>query len=482
MFPHVLDRVHAVQAEHEAIVFLQRGRLVDRHWCQWATQATKESLLMAGDHLQEKIEHTVNRFSALESIKLTGASANNVALLRRLPLLRHATIWHASCDMMHLGQLVGLVSLKLAWCHKLTDQGVGVIATLTRLTALELSNCWDITEHCVSSLALLPALRDLNVSNTRCMSDVGMGHFAAMSTLTKIDFYHSGQTSPLSDKGAKMLGTMTNLVALNLADTPSFTSRGVAHILSLTNLADLCLPINASDDTLHSLACLTGISHLGIDGNKVAERGWKSLKQFSKLSALSIHDCETLDKGMKFIGEVTNLISLTLGEIVVRKFDEHALISLSHLTALTSLSMCNISGLTDKHADGLSNMATLKRLHLTNCENISGQGFGYLSGLKCLTDLHLSNCLCITDSSLGELATVRSLTDLHLEDCPEVTDAGVAALSQLTALSILNLRGFPKITKVGLAQLESLRLLRRLRVVGRPEVALKVGEFLSTWH
>jgi len=136
LFHHVLDGVKAAMTEHEEIVFLQCGRLVNRHWQQWAIRATTSLELATRQHLcKERLEHLVNLFTRLQHVTMMRAKDIDVSPLERLPLLRHLWIPGGLSDVTHLEHFTGLVDLDMAH-FPLTYQDVTVMTALTRLTRL----------------------------------------------------------------------------------------------------------------------------------------------------------------------------------------------------------------------------------------------------------------------------------------------------------------------------------------------------------
>jgi hypothetical protein len=69
-----------------------------------------------------------------------------------------------------------------------------------------------------------------------------------------------------------------------------------------------------------------------------------------------------------------------------------------------------------------------------------------LSRLTTLTSLSLQDCAGVTDKEVLVLSSLTGLTSLGLCDCPNVTSEGVRAVSNLTALSSLDLNWCPNVS------------------------------------
>ncbi|CAD7700348.1 unnamed protein product [Ostreobium quekettii] len=510
LFPHVLDGVRRAMAEHEAIVFLQCGRLVNRHWCQWATQATKVLAVTIDEYFDEeklpklreyfpgrdfrrRTEGLVNCFSALESLTLTDMKAADLQPLQRLPRLRHLKLiddvecqwgqWGvAEFRLMHVAAMTGLVSLEFLLCD-ITDQGVGQLVSLVCLEKLGLQRCYRITDASLSTIALLPALTDVNLKDCSHISDVGIVRLAKLTGLAKLMLGNTdGFEDRFSNEGARVLGTMTNLVALDVGCSYHMSDSGVEHLKSLTKLTHLSLPANTSDTTLRSLRSLTGISHLRFHGGEeVTNRGLSWLTQLCKLSRLELAPS---NEGLKLIAEVTRLVSLNLS--VWTRIDRDITIDgIQRLTTLTNLTTLRFSleWMTDKGVMVFSALTGLKNLNLNGCERITMVGLRWISRLTRLTDLSLCACGEVAKSFDGQfLGNLQCLTKLALAHNDELTEEGLRTLTRLTNLAALDLRYCTNITRRGLWHLAPLRFLTCVEFEGCPALrSLARPYFLCKW-
>ncbi|CAD7698910.1 unnamed protein product [Ostreobium quekettii] len=477
LFHHVLDGVKAAMTEHEELVFLPCGRLVNRHWKQWATQATTHLELATRQHLcKERLECLVNVFTRLEHVTMMRAKDVNGSPLKHLPLLRHLWIPGGLSDVTHLGHFTALIDLDLAHLP-LTYQDVKVVTVLTRLARLVVLFESGNGDEGVASLALLPALTDLKLTDAQ-LSDVGMRHLARLPVLVNCTL---SMHATLSTVKAEILGTITDLVALDLSRCAvSANGDAAIHLQTLTNLTELHLPAGTPDAGLQALTCLTAISHIHISA-ECSNEGLRSLELFPSLSSLNmVVGQDVSNVGAQRIASLTGLVDLDLTVTNVR-FTGDGVILLTALTALTALRLTAVREMTDRHVGHLGSLVALKTLHLTVCQGITSLGVGFISGLTRLTDLSLSHGAAITDAAVEKLANLRSLTELDLEGCSGITDAGMDGLTKLTALADLDLSTCHLITNAGVMKLAPLRFLRRLHLTNCYKVTMNIQEFLRKW-
>ena len=504
LLPHVLDGVKCAMAEHDAIVFLQCGRLVNRHWCQWATQATKVLGFTIDVHFDAgswcefdedfltRTEAVVNCFTALEALTLTGTKDIDLQPLWRLPHLQHLKLsndleydWGmAECGLIYVAALTGLVSLEFRLCN-VTDQGVAKLVSLVCLEKLSLQECYKVTDASTSTMVLLPALTDVNLKDCPYITDVGIVRLAKMAGLAKLML--GGTTffdETFSNEGARVLGTMTNLVTLDIGCSYCISERGVEHLQSLTNLTHLNLPASTSDATLLSLKTLTSISNLRLCRcEKVTNRGLSWLTQLCKLSRLELSRCgETpSSEGLKLIGQVTGLVSLTV--LTWKGVDDDGIQRLTALTNLTALRF-SLTRATDTGVKAFSTLTGLQSLNLNGCSRITMMGSRWITGLTRLTDLSLCGCGGVAKSFDGQfLENLLCLAKLALANNDRLTDEGLMTVTKLTNLAVLDLRNCANITWLGLTHLAPLRFLTRIEFQGCPELRFTCRPyFLDKWR
>jgi Leucine-rich repeat (LRR) protein len=158
------------------------------------------------------------------------------------------------------------------------------------------------------------------------------------------------------------------------------------------------------------------------------------LRNSSRLMDLNVSHCGLSNDAMAYIGGLTLLESLDIGETRIGD------VGLEHLERLTHL----------------------RHLSLRGLYRVTDQGLHHLRPLTHLETLDLSMCQEITDAGLESLRPLTHLRQLDLGFC-KTTDAGVAHLEKLSALQWLDLAE-NKITDASVERLAKLTNLRSLSV------------------
>ena len=155
---------------------MKKLRLVNRHWCLWATRAI-EILRPPNVPLRTLLTMVVEKFVNLRSLKLENVKKIgdedlvNLGKLLSLMCLSFAPCkWHYSREITDmgvsaLGSLGGLKELDLSYGDKITDAGVQHLETLTSLTKLSLGYCHMISDEGPRHLGSMIALRDLDLKS-----------------------------------------------------------------------------------------------------------------------------------------------------------------------------------------------------------------------------------------------------------------------------------------------------------------------------
>ena len=87
-------------------------------------------------------------------------------------------------------QVSGLISLSLAFCDRMEDEGVEALSTLTTLTELDLTYCRAVTDRGVAALHMLTRLQTLKLQGCGARAPHmggglsvlrGMGHLQALT-------------------------------------------------------------------------------------------------------------------------------------------------------------------------------------------------------------------------------------------------------------------------------------------------------------
>ncbi len=199
-----------------------------------------------------------------------------------------------------------IVSLNLAGCYQITNDGLEHLKTLTKLTALNLRDCYRITDHGLIHLKSLTNLTYLNLN--------GVGRH------TEMDFNglmaHGIYNFPMiTDAGLEHLKELSNLKFLGLSGAKNITDEGIAHLKALTKLTSLNISgcDKITDDGLEHLQVFSNLTSLDLSNLEITDRGLEHLKRLARLTLLELNSCyEITDDGLEHLKELPNLSTLNL--------------------------------------------------------------------------------------------------------------------------------------------------------------------------
>ncbi|CAD7699235.1 unnamed protein product, partial [Ostreobium quekettii] len=326
----LLDRVRAEFGDggHSMI---RVARLVNRHWCAWATQATECLALCGGQHVGRVIDMLAPKFDRVRRLKL------------KYPF---------GCDDRALARLAGFRSLTHLELQDYRGQALSVdavasLATVPKLSKLHfcshpaLMYC-NLTDLVASKLTACTALRELCLSNCQ-ITDRGLAGLASLTGLSRLGLEGCKR---VTDDGVSGLAALTNLTELDLAECTEVTARGAAGLAPLTALTKLGLLVNGREwgAGLDGLAGMRCLSELLLD----ADLTDPDMQRLGGLTSLrSVHlkwkwNCSVgvTDAGMAALARLTGLRELALVFLNVQvegRVTDAGVRSLEALTALTSL-------------------------------------------------------------------------------------------------------------------------------------------------
>jgi eukaryotic-like serine/threonine-protein kinase len=276
-----------------------------------------------------------------------------------------------------------------------TDDDLKRLAPLPRLQSLLIgvqfaTDNQGVTDAGLAYLKQARALKSLAVLTAR-VTDDGLAHLQHVPTLELLALHRTN----IGGAGLKYLQQLPKLKSLvldlNLADDALIHIRGMPALkrLSVAHLTDA------------SLAHLRGtpLTHLGLPGNALTDKGYVTLLQLPKLTSLQCGLCPLSESAMKTIGRLTNLTTLDLSN--VQFADEH-LVHLKDLTRLRTL-----------------------RLDATSTSDL---GLAHLELMTEVEDLTLSKTR-VTDKGLVHLQKMQNLRVLTIFDT-QVTPEGIRTLKK----------------------------------------------------
>ena len=148
-------------------------------------------------------------------------------------------------DLIPIGQMTNLGSLRSGPALYVTDEGLRHIKTLTRLRSLDLTEARKVTDEGMAYVAQMTGLETL-VLNQR-IGDAGIAHLSTLTNLKDLDL----TGSKISDSGLRKLTSLPQLRSLSLMDT-RVTAAGVAQLREMKKLKQIGLDytdISAKDVT-----------------------------------------------------------------------------------------------------------------------------------------------------------------------------------------------------------------------------------------
>ena len=256
--------------------------------------------------------------------------------------------------------------------------------------------------------------------------------------------------------------------------SPNASRRGfdlaLLIVLGLTVIAMLsALTINLLDQSQRHVEKIRGTHVPGPSGSKVVEREneadilvQEQVNKNPRATEISFEHYELTDAGLKYIGKLTNLKSLSLG---FTRISDSGMKYLAKLP-LESLSICS-TDITDDALDDLAKIKTLRYLNLSET-NITDEGIQKLRSLTDLNDLHLM-ATNISGRTLKDLVEYHQplwklvLTNTNIED------ADLFTVAKLRNLEWLTLDG----TRVTGKEIQMLGQCKKLRTLGLVNCEIK---------
>jgi internalin A len=164
--------------------------------------------------------------------------------------------------------------LNLYFAEKITDEGASVVKNWKHLKKLNLRGT-KITDSTLEFLAGVPTLEWLDVGWAE-ITDTGLEHLTALTNLKWLTF----GGNKLTDNSLQFLRTMPQLEYLDIGGQ----QRTDSGLWSLT----------LSETGMQSIAAVTELRELRMEGRAVTGRGLELLKGLGKLERLDLQGCKRL--------------------------------------------------------------------------------------------------------------------------------------------------------------------------------------------
>ena len=231
---------------------------------------------------------------------------------------------------------------------------------------IDLRASW-VSDADMPRLARMPDLRRLDLSLTR-LSDQGLRALKSAPAIEELNLYFAEQ---ITDEGASVVRNWKHLKKLNLHGT-KITDSTLEVLAGVPTLEWLDIGSAQITDTgLEHLSALTNLKWLAMGGNKLTDASLQFLRQMPQLEYLDIGGQQRTDSGlwsltltdagMQSIAAVTELRELRMEG---RGVTSRGLESLARLAKLERLNLQGCKRLRDDAASVLSSMKQLRVLDL----------------------------------------------------------------------------------------------------------------------
>lgn len=363
--------------------------------------------------------------------KITAAGVAHLAGLEELQILNLTHI-PLGGGTKHLAKMHRLTELQLERC-KLTDADLAPLAGMAELRILNLEGNESVTAPGLKSLTGLRKLEELTLTSTSA-NDEALGHLSGLTNLKSLKVNHTA----ITDQGLAHLAKMTKMVHLKIGNT-GVKGSGLRHLAGMTELVSLDLH-GLTDFTGEGTQHLTGckkMTELDLSWTGATDDGLAQVKKLAQLKKLDLppyghptaiggefwrepHPERFSDKGLKHVGEMTNLEWLWFSG------------------SITNAGLAN-----------LSNLKNLKYLGFGDLPNIKGPGLEHLKSLPKLEGLELKDT-GVTDDGMKYVKVLTQITSLQLP--LRATDAALEHVKLMKNLKSITV--FKGISEKGVADLK----------------------------
>jgi Leucine-rich repeat (LRR) protein len=368
---------------------------------------------------------SVAGMSELESLNVHGnqfgeAGAKHFAGLRKLKVLEAGYCALTLAAVAHFANMTELCELNLANNEELTDDSLKHLAGMTKLEKLNLDSA-KIGDAGLQYIADLTRLTELNLARTD-VGDAGLKRLAKMTNLAHLDL----SRTRITDAGLEALSGMKQLAFLDISGT-AIKGNGLKHLAGCKELTTLEVGYmtHFTGEGLNHLAGCPKLTSINLSWTGLTDAGLADIKALEQLTHLDLppyghvsgfteafwrdpHPERFSDKGLKHIGEMTNLEWLYLSG----------------------------SGLTDDGLAHLKGLKKLKTLSLGVLPNIKGPGLEQLKDLPLLEGLRLAET-GVTDDTLKHVAVLKQLKHLGLPRTAKPTAVGqLKGMTQLETVYV----------------------------------------------
>ncbi|RYR24379.1 hypothetical protein Ahy_B02g057875 isoform C [Arachis hypogaea] len=220
--------------------------------------------------------------------------------------------------------------------------------------------------------------------------------------------------------------SLQRLTIFNCSQLVSFPQEGLATP-NLTHLdVSKCSKLEALPPGINTL--LPNLESLDIQGCPNICR-WPEGGLPANLKELSVRECEEQVRGLSWLGNLDNLIHLTISGrgsgSIIKSYPEVG--SLPHLPSLTTLEICWFKNLETLECNELLHLTSLQQLHISSCwklENMAGEKLPpsllLLRIQWCsLLEEHCKNKHQLIWPKISHIPTIKFVACVHIKMCWE---------------------------------------------------------------
>lgn len=328
---------------------------------------------------------------------------------------------------------------------------------------------WEVTEQVRSLIGFYPMVtaedghvRRLQLSGETIRPDVLqlLGALSGLRVLTLSEHprYDSGET-PLS---LQHLSQLTHLHFRNIPIDDAVLQE-VAHLRKLGYLrieldsvqeSSTVRGLQITDEGLKSIATLSELTHLRLQGSGITDAGVEHLLPLPGLKRLELYQTSATPKGLAaFVSENSAQdISLQTSRRDVAPHEEPQYLSVSIDQSQMS-AVLNGTLATDEQLAALSGITNLRSLRIES-PVITNEGLLRVSELRDLETLSVRRNPLVTAAALKILRSLPRLRTLSLNGCEGIDDRIVDVLAPFTELRELDLHR-TKVSEQGFTELRS---------------------------
>lgn len=386
-----------------------------------------------------------------------------------------------------------LTSLDLAGSHALTDDGLGVLARLSRLEQLDVSGT-AIGDPGLEVLRELRALKTISLDGTR-ITDAGAARLAHCEVLEHVSLRWTrtgdgairalagkrklrrlATGSLVSDAGVAMLhelpvfrtwqGGEPRMALLSPDCSPNqlwlrgtFGDRGLRHLRGLGGLFGLniddarltitaaaleplvdvphlgWLAVDAKDDWMPVIARMPALRFLSAQDTAAGDDGFVELSASRSIEYIWGRRCHNLRRrGFTALASMPALRGLSVS---CRNVDDAGLAALPAFPALRELMPMDVPDASYRH---IGECDQLESLILMYCRDTTDAATEHITPLRRLS-YYFNSYTTITDRTPELLSGMDSLERITFDTCHGLTNAGVARLARLPKLRELRVSG-----------------------------------------